>query len=124
MGSALSNTCCFSRVSTTMRADPHLRYRRHSNDKETDEFVPSRLCKIQVLTPSDARAPQMTHPRVSFLPPELAAAPFPTHPTPASRMFYGSPADVSLCHEAVMRMPRRSSSVAFEQSRIVSATFR
>ena len=34
MGSALSNTCCFSRVSTTMRADPHVRYRRHSNEKK------------------------------------------------------------------------------------------
>ena len=34
MGSALSNTCCFSRVSTTMRADPHVRYRRDSNEKK------------------------------------------------------------------------------------------
>ena len=53
MGSALSNTCCFSRVSTTMRADPYVRFRRDSNEKkERDEFVPSRLCKIQVRTPS------------------------------------------------------------------------
>ena len=34
MGSALSNTCCFSRVSTTMRADPHVRYRKDSNEKK------------------------------------------------------------------------------------------
>ena len=34
MGSALSNTWRFSRVSTTIRADPHVGYRRNSNEKK------------------------------------------------------------------------------------------
>ncbi len=52
MGSALSNTCCFSRVSTTMRVDPHVRYRRDNKEKKKRMNCPCRLCKIQVLTPS------------------------------------------------------------------------
>ena len=53
MGSALSNTCCFPRVSTTMRADPHVRYRRDSSKKKKRmNLSPCRLCKIKVLTPS------------------------------------------------------------------------
>ena len=53
MGSAPSNTCCVSTVSTTMRADPHLRYRSDSNKKKKRMYLSLlRLCKIQVLTPS------------------------------------------------------------------------
>ena len=39
MGSAPSNTCCVSTVSTTMRADPHLRYRSDSNKKKKRMYL-------------------------------------------------------------------------------------
>ena len=44
VGSSLSNTCCFSRVSTTMRADPHLRYRRDSNKKKKPMSLSPLVC--------------------------------------------------------------------------------
>ena len=64
MGSALSDTCCFSTVSTTMRADPHLRYRSDSNKKKKRMNLSPLVCaRFKGLIPSEIDQ-DLTPPRI------------------------------------------------------------
>ena len=64
MGSAPSNTCCFSTVSTTMRADPHVRYRRDSSEKmKRLNLAPLVCARFKGLIPSEIDQ-DLTPPRI------------------------------------------------------------